>query len=498
MGSGLLILISKGKQNLYLNENPDITFFKIMYKRYTNFSIETVPQYFKSTPDFDKKNTVVISKNADLINQLYLYIKLPAIPKCYHSILPNGIKKFRWVSKIGWAIIRTVDIEIGGMLVDRHYSEWLNIWNELNGKNAHIKGLNNMIGNIDKLTTFTNGKESYSLYIPLNFWFCNNYGLALPIIALMHNEIKVHVEFNSFSKCYIENATHYITIKENYCLFDKNEIIYQTINGTTINAEFIYFDINTNYLYYNKINGDFLLESTGSNQNNYMIKGYATHFQVTPIFNNNINKDEGYFKNTIYPSIIKSFLLVNYIYLDNQERSYFLNTNHEYLINTLQLVPETVIYSNNSQLKLKFIHPCKQLIWRFQMKYNKEKNDIFNYSLNIRKNEKKKEIVLKEKIEFNGKNRLDIEFPKYYKFIQNYQNFINSPSFGIHTYSFSLYPDQYQPSGTINFSKLDDATLKFNLDRTISYQNYVTIKIFAINYNLFRIINGLGGIVFNR
>ena len=172
MGSGLLILISVGKQNLYLTNEPDITFFKVAYRRHTNFSIEIVPQYFKATPDFGKKVSVSISKNADLISQMYLYVKLPSIPKCYHSVLPDDTKKFKWINKIGWAIIRSIDIEIGGLLIDRHYGDWLNIWSEISGKNSHKKGLKKMIGDVDELTTLSNGKESYDLYIPLQFWLC--------------------------------------------------------------------------------------------------------------------------------------------------------------------------------------------------------------------------------------------------------------------------------------------------------------------------------------
>lgn len=498
MGSGLLILISVGKQNLYLTNNPDITFFKVAYRRHTNFSIEIVPQYFKATPNFGKKVSVSISKNADLISQMYLYVRLPSIPKCYHSVLPDNIKKFKWINKIGWAIIRSIDIEIGGLLIDRHYGDWLNIWSELSGKNLHRKGLKKMIGDVDELTTLSNGKESYDLYIPLQFWFCRNYGLALPLIALIHNDVKIHVEFNSFSKCYVENPTHYITVKENYCIFNENEEISQTINGVTAKGKFIYFDVTTNRLYYEKWYNDFLSSSSSSTQSKYVITGKDTGFQITPELDSSVIKDESYFKNVVFPSIIESYMLINYIYLDNQERIRFLNSNHEYLIDTLQNIPETIIYSNNSAIKLNFIHPCKEIIWRFQMNFNFDKNDAFNYSLNINDEENTNEIVMVEKIIINGRNRLEMDIPKYYKLIQNYQNFVNSPSFGIHSYSFSLYPQKYQPSGTMNFSKIDDSSISFNLDRTISYQNFTRLKVYALNYNLLRIVNGIGGLAFSR
>ena len=345
MGSGLLVLTAKGKQNLYLNVNPNITFFKMAYRRHTNFSSEIIPQYFKTTPNFGNKVTVSISKNADLMSQIYLYVKLPSITKFYHSILPDNIKKFRWVEKIGWALIKTIDIELGGVLIDRHYGDWLNIWDELTRNSFHLNGINKMIGNQKELFSPTNGKDSFSLYIPLNFWFCQNIGLALPLIALIHNDIKIHVEFNSFSKCYIEEPTHYINVDQNFSLFKFNEEIYQNINGTIARGRFIYFDTFTKRLYYEKWINNFLHPTLITQKNKYIIQGNTTNFKVTPILNDSIKKDDNYFNNN-YPSIIESYILINYIYLDNPERIRFLNSNHEYLINTLQIVPETIIYSN--------------------------------------------------------------------------------------------------------------------------------------------------------
>jgi hypothetical protein len=113
MGLGLLLLVSVGKENIYLSSQPEITFFKMAHKRHTNFSIDTIAQYFKSTPDFGRRVTVNLSKNADLLEKIFLYVELPDIIKENHSVLPTGVKKFAWVKKIGLAIISFVDLEIG-------------------------------------------------------------------------------------------------------------------------------------------------------------------------------------------------------------------------------------------------------------------------------------------------------------------------------------------------------------------------------------------------
>jgi hypothetical protein len=169
MGFGLLKLVSVGKENEILNVNPQITFFKKQYNNINNFSIETIPQYFKSVPNFGRRITANISKIGELINDMSLFIELQEIPPCNHISLPTGIKKFAWVKKIGLAMIKYIDVEIDGILIERHYNDWLNIYNEIElYDNTHLE---QVLGNIELLTDYSNGKESYKLYIPLRFFF---------------------------------------------------------------------------------------------------------------------------------------------------------------------------------------------------------------------------------------------------------------------------------------------------------------------------------------
>ena len=246
MPGGLIQLISYGKENLYLSGDPEITFFKIIYRRYTNFSIEPVSQYFKNSPDFGKRVTCSISKNADLINRIYVCVRLPNIISKYKNI------QFAWAKKIGFALIKSVEIEIGGNVIDKQYGDWMNIWYELNSIKYNEKGFNKMIGNVKELTDFSNSKKSYMLYIPLSFWFCLSDGLSLPIIALQYSDIKIHLTFNAFKDCYKLNPTNYIEIEENIVLFEKNEVICQNIDNEVIYAYFTYFNVINNRLYYQK------------------------------------------------------------------------------------------------------------------------------------------------------------------------------------------------------------------------------------------------------
>ena len=495
MALGLLLLVSVNKENLYLSGQPQITYFKLVYKQYTNFSIETIPQYFKTDPDFSRKTTINISKNADLLSNIYLTVKLPSIPPCNHSYLPNGIKKFRWIDKIGLGMIKTVDVEIGGVLIDTMNGEYLNIHHELFLKNGHQKGYNKMIGNVNEIKKYDTSKESYDLQIPLKFWFCQDSGLALPLISLTHNDVKIHVEFEQFNKCYIESPTHYITISDNYCLFTEGELIKQEIQGNTAIGKFVYFDVNEKRVYFDKISNDFVIPSVSSSR--YNIIGLESGFEATLTSNSTLIQDESYFKYST-PSLEMSYLLANYIYLDNKERWEFIHKELEYLIPLTDNIPEKKFYSSNVSYKIDLLNnPTKIIYWRASLLSNYNSKDIFNYTSYPLELDKKGKLINTSSIVINSIDREEINSSDFYQKMQIYRNNMRSPQDGIYMYSFSLFPNEYQPSSTINFNKIDDSYIQFRLNKLINYQNPVIIKAYAIHYNVFRIIDGLGSLVFN-
>lgn len=477
MGLGLLYLISKGSENKYFTYKPNITFFKKMYKKHTNFSIETINQFFKTTPDFGRKVSVIVSKNADLIGPVYLNVMLPSIPKS-----SNTFKKFRWVDKIGLALIKSIDIEIGGILINRLYSDWMNIWNELTLKEGNMRGYNNMIGNIDILKQFSNGKESYNLIIPINFWFMKESGLFLPITALHYHNVKIDVEFNSFEKCFIESPNKYITINEDFVLFDDNEKIIQNVNGILNIGEFIYFDTYNKRLYYKQEKGTFETNS------NYNIVGENTNYSVS-IQSNTIVVTDNYYNN-IVPSLSNCYLMINYVYLDKKERNYFKNTEHKYLIPLVENITTRSISNNNFSYKLNIKNPVKLLVWRCILKDNINNNNMFEYSMYPIENTN---IIEKIKLIINSVERTEVDDYQYYMLLENFKSKFNSTD-NIYTYSFALDPKEYQPSGTMNFSKVDDAYLQLTLNKNINYQTQAEISGYSYHYNILRIKNGYGGL----
>lgn len=412
MGGGLMQLVAYGAQDIYLTGNPQITFFKVVYRRHTNFAVESIEQTFNGTPDFGKMVSATISRNGDLVQQMYLEVSLPDL----------GSTGLVWSYGLGNAMIQKAEVEIGGQLIDRHYGEWLDIWTELSTPEGKRVGYDDMIGN-------TRGGLAGSgvtprLYVPLQFWFNRNPGLALPLIALQYHEVKLNLYLNTAASLIGTGGTY----------------------------------------------------TTGS----------AT------------------FK-----------LYVDYVYLDTDERRRFAQVSHEYLIEQVQFTgDETVSASTSSKnFTLNFNHPCKELIWVHRASalpvsgaaaVESSYNNYFNWS-KWNTTDINTDSFLQGKLQLNGHDRFSTRFADYFRKVQNYEHHTRVPrvdgtlgetarSQYIYTYSFALSPEEHQPSGTCNFSRIDNAVLQLTYTGTFDAQN---LKVFAVNYNVLRIMSGMGGLAYS-
>ena len=347
MGGGLLQLVAYGAQDVYLTGNPQITFFKVVYRRHTNFSIESIQQTFNGNASKGNRVTCQISRNGDLVHKLYVV---------FDSVTGANTDARKCIKK--------VEVEIGGQLIDRQYGDWMEIWNELTSPKGKETGYGQMING-----TLVSGDSK--AYVPLEFWFCRNIGLALPLIALQYHEVKINIEFSS--------------------------------------TEF----------------------------------GDAT-------------------------------LWADYIFLDTDERRRFAQLSHEYLIEQVQFTGGETINSSNLSAKLSFNHPVKELIWQ---ETNRAK-------------------LGKTKLMLNGNDRFAERDTKYFTHVQPYQHHTNIPdsSCNINVYSFALKPEEHQPSGTLNMSRIDTAQLKIS-DIT---QASGEVKIYAHSYNVLRILSGMGGLAYSN
>lgn len=209
MGGGLLQLVAYGAQDAYITGNPHITFWKVLYKRHTNFAMEAMRVNFTGSPAYGQRSVVVINRNADLMFRTYLEVTLPDT----RAAATGAAQDVLWTAggrrRLGYLLIQQVEIEIGGQIMDRHYGEWMYLWESLTSQYDQSVRLDQMLGAAVEGTFSTpagcNGRPTV-LYIPLSFWFCRNPGLALPLIALQYHEVRLNFIFRQATDL-VQNIT---------------------------------------------------------------------------------------------------------------------------------------------------------------------------------------------------------------------------------------------------------------------------------------------------
>ena len=205
MPGGMIQLLKLGEEDKYLIGTPQITFFKTVFKRHSNFALETRQYQFNNATSFGSRASFKIPHDGDLINGLTLNIKLPNLNQN-----GTGSNTFGYVNSIGHLIIEETWIEIGGTTIDKQYGEWLEIWTELAQNVAKIDGYNEMTCRKKRNTfRFDSFSSDLDLFVPMNFWFCKNYGLALPLVSLKFQNVYFHVKFRQFEDCWISKYPNY-------------------------------------------------------------------------------------------------------------------------------------------------------------------------------------------------------------------------------------------------------------------------------------------------
>ena len=527
-------LVSYGAQDIYISGNPQITFWKVLYKRHTNFAVESIEVTFNGQADFNKRVTAIINRNADLMYKTYVQVVLPQIDLTastgtfgYNSTSVG----FRWLNYIGHRLIKQVEIEIGGQRIDRQYGDWMQIWTQLSTEAGTVRALESLVGNTHDLvlmkrtsgipldatctsneTTIScvprKGTPAKTLYIPLQFWFCRNPGLAIPLIALQYHEVRINVDFETWQNCQYTEST------------------------------------------------------------------VGTAVQPTA------------------QSLAAASLYVDYVYLDTEERRRFAQQSHEYLIEQVQYTGAESITSSSNKIQLNFNHPVKELQWVVQRDSFVDCSapswvasvggpQPFNYSddfstdglivsllaqastgsgqataglgtatggstgsitvgivqslgqapteassllgadsLDITGSAEfesgvnyllakvildsgirceGKNPVEVAKLQLNGQDRFTEREGSYFDKVQPYQHHTRTPSTGINVYSFALRPEEHQPSGTCNFSRIDKATLQLTVSiNTVTGSRTAQVRVYALNYNVLRVMSGMGGLAYSN
>ena len=538
-------LVAYGAQDVYLTGNPQITFWKVTYRRYTNFAMESIEQTFNGQADFGRRVTCTLARNGDLAYRTYLQVTLPEINQ-------NLAKFARWLDFPGEQLIAQVEVEIGGQRIDRQYGDWMHIWNQLTLSKEQERGYYKMVGNTTQLTYITDPKfadvdgpcdssaprqvcaprnalPETTLYVPFQFWYCRNPGLALPLIALQYHEVRVNLDIRPIDECL------------------------WAVNSLSCEAN------------------------------------SSANMKATSAYNQ---------------SLVAASLYVDYVFLDTDERRRMAQNPHEYLIEQLQFTGDESVGSSSNKIKLNFNHPCKELIWVVQPDANVDYcasldcNSVlfrtlgaqpFNYSdaidalpnalhafsgpesigdnaasyidgsglfvdagaadvakgtfwasghlatgaggdlgqeqYNVPNFGQNGGImsgvsdagafvlaetaldmhcwgenpVVTAKLQLNGQDRFSEREGTYFDLVQPYQHHTRNPDTGINVYSFALRPEEHQPSGSCNFSRIDNATLQLVLSNaTVEGTKTAKVRVYATNYNVLRVMSGMGGLAYSN
>lgn len=516
MPGALLELVALGAQDVYLTGNPQVTFFKVVYRRHTNFAMEHIRTEFTTSPKLSTtectKINFKIERKGDLLHDCYLVFDLP-------TIYTDKLSSFKWIDNVGERILNFVEVSIAGQRVDIHYGQWMNIWNELTLNDSKRRSYNKLIGNDSVLRPEVFHTEDSAIipktkiYLPFNFWFCQNPGLALPLIALQYTEVIFTLEFNPLNDLFTIGQNPALSPDEFFNGFcnpddenteeqsDENKELFKTLSEEGWDAR------NVIYRYINAgdPNGDFIWRSD-------------------------------------------VYLELNYIFLDTCERRRFALVNHEYLITQTQRRLFTGLLAGTNIVELELHHPVKQMMWVFQRQDVYESNDWFNYTAikkqdqfneiqRISKNnsylessshdahnifledtktkdfmekvalntksrdnnlfaEDFQNIMISAKLIFNGNDRIDEKDYKFFNALMSYKFHTNLAPAGVQIYSFGLDPENIHPSGTVNMSALNRFELFTRLKETVEDDVEYDLFVYTHNFNILRIMGGIGQLAY--
>jgi len=427
-GGGRIQLIYVGKEDNFLTGNPKVSFFKYIYRRHTNFTIESIRMFFNGNPDFGQRFSVTIPRFGDLLGPCFLIVDLPALT------LLNG-QSIGYTNSIGNALIEEMKILIGETEIDKHDGIWEYIWNNMTVSDDKKDAYNSMVGQFNANPIFTfNGP--YRLHIPLTFWFNKNPGQFLPLLALQYHQIQIQFKFRKLEDLFYSTN------------------IYNTLNCDPCNQ--------------------------------------------------NCKPDCDYKVNAV--SLPNVELWGDYVFLGNDERRRFVSKPMDYLIEQVQIIAPYDIESSKSQhgIELVLTNPVKEIFWVFRRNLMELTHEYFNFtSLAANESGTLKDLMQNATILLDGQERFDARSSKFFRLIQPYQCHTNSPNnLYIYMYSFALRPEDIQPSGTLNASKFDSIILQVTTEIcpdpiTRCQRGDMKCFAYAINYNILRISNGYGGVLFS-
>ena len=507
-------LVAYGAQDVYLTGNPQITFWKVTYRRHTNFAMESIEQTFNGQADFGRRVTCTISRNGDLAYRTYLQVTLP-------EITGGTDKVARWLDYPGEQLISQVEVEIGGQRIDRQYGDWMHIWNQLTLSKEQEPGYNKMVGQTSALTYLTNDtfakvnspcegaaagnvctpRESLpetTLYVPLQFWYCRNPGLALPLIALQYHEVKINLDLRPIEECLFATATANKT---------KDSIAYgNSLVAASLYVDYVFLDTDER-------------RRMAQNPHEYLIE--QLQFTGDESIGSSSNKIKLNFNHPCKELVWVVQPDANVQYCDHFKSGAGANVTYGAqpfnYTDDLDALPNTMLaFGTDDSLGAgSFLSSASDSHlfenWQAKASSNDGSNvdsgtvyvsDAGSFVLGedaINMHCWGENPVVTAKLQLNGQDRFSEREGSYFDLVQPYQSHTRSPDTGINVYSFALRPEEHQPSGTCNFSRIDNATLQLVVSNaTVTGDATAKVRVYATNYNVLRVMSGMGGLAYSN
>lgn len=604
MGGGLMQLVAYGAQDVYLTGNPQITLFKVVYRRHTNFSLECI-ELSSETVASGANRSMQVLRNGDLVTKSYLEVDLPQLT------CPSGYGgTYAWCKRVGHAVIKSAELLIGGAPIDKHIGTWLDVWYELTHTVEQERGYSKMIGDVSELTTLTNGNVpavsnnplgqngTYRLFIPLQFWFCRNYGLALPLIALQYHDVRIKVELENLSNLIVYSygssgaAPNFgsmsvnLNVLSDYVYLDAEErkrfaqvgheylieqLQYEDAftlaqgQGYTINfnhpcKELIFTQklglfsgalggasVANRFLAYcggndwsgalndaaeNVALGMFGTAAAGVGSGNCIqfvassatqvssfnlttASGKTCEIVVTAVNAGGITGTGGF-----NIPLSAANLIVNGVNMASKLQYVTATVDMTGSGATTPVIASIDVQVADDQHTLTmtdisvpfntgFSSTMTALVTDNRLAARKV-NDVFvtqfnNYGLRL---DGTGNCVSTVQLKFNGHDRFNQREGNYFNYVQPFQHHTRTPADGINVYSFGLHPEQHQPTGTANLSRIDSVRLNvvysdiYSTQRmgsfSIDYTTNTKVFLFVVNYNVLRIMSGMGGLAYSN
>jgi hypothetical protein len=510
MAGGLMQLVAYGAQDVYLTGSPQITFWKVTYRRHTNFAMESIEQTFNGQADFGRRVQCTISRNGDLAYRTYLQVTLPQIGQ-------DDAKYARWLDYPGEQMINMVEVEVGGQRIDRQYGDWMHIWNQLTMTSEQEAGYNKMVGNTTQLTYITDptfaevdgpcdtGAPSQvcaprkalpetTLYVPLQFWYCRNPGLALPLIALQYHEVKINVELRPLDECLW--ATNDLTAGGK-----ANAAYNKSLLAASLYVDYIFLDTDER-------------RRMAQNPHEYLIE--QLQFTGDESIGSSSNKIKMNFNHPCKELVwvVQKDSNVNYCDSLTADNALFktLGAQPFNYTDAVDALPNALHAFNgpagaasvivNNQFESAGAQDATGAGWGYDQQNmpasgptNANVSDAGAFVLSeaaLGMHCWGQNPVVTAKLQLNGQDRFSEREGTYFDQVQPFQHHTRHPDTGINVYSFGLRPEEHQPSGTCNFSRIDNATLQLVVSYNTVAADTAKVRVYATNYNVFRVMSGMG------